>query len=151
MEENNNNSVNNQKNLSNDIAKGCLIAIGCIIGAFILFIILGIILVLFVGDTDKTSSTKVTTRPDLVNSEIYGEKYPYTVENLTLKCENEAVWLVDDNNNLYAVNGLAAGKLSGESNYKGYSTEISKIDPETNLKASDYVILEKGFSLCKNN
>lgn len=75
---------------------------------------------------------------------MFGGAYPYTVDNLILKCENDAVWVVD-RGKIYALNGLASAKFEGLENFKGYTT------PENILikGKSDDNIQKKGFELCK--
>lgn len=81
----------------------------------------------------------------IITKEMYGDDYPFTIDNLKLKCENDAVWVVDDKGNIYALNGLASAKFEGLENFKGYTT------PENILikGKSDDNIQKKGFELCK--
>ena len=56
---------------------------------------------------------------------------------MTLKCENQAVWVEDKSLIKYALNGLAFSKFQGQKDFKGYMTEILRQDK------SDYDFLKK--------
>lgn len=112
-----------------------------IITLFLLILIIGII-----GATkDGYMNSENTTQEDssLISTAKYGETYPYTIDNLKLKCENDAVWLEDSALNKYALNGLANGKLQGRGDYKGYTNSILK----ENKSEAD--ILSKALEFCK--
>jgi len=79
-----------------------------------------------------------------------GDSYPYTIEKIKLQCISDypdAVYIVDTNNNKYAVNGNADiyfTKIKKDPKYKGYTTNILK------NKMTDTVILQKGLILCRD-
>lgn len=56
----------------------------------------------------------------------YGEKYPYTLDDLTINCKASAVWLEDVNGNKYALNGFAKSMLKNDKKYKGTTDAILK-------------------------
>jgi len=116
--------------------------IGIIAGLFILILIIGLIGAASDGTFDET---KQKDDPSILTKEKFGENYPYTVDNLKLKCENDAVWVEDSAENKYALNGLASSKLQNDHKYRGYTTEISKTKP----LVEDSKILDMGFIFCK--
>ena len=116
--------------------------IGIIAGLFILILIIGLIGAASDGTFDET---KQKDDPRILTKEKFGENYPYTVDNLKLKCENDAVWVEDSAENKYALNGLASSKLQNDPKYRGYTTEISKTKP----LVEDSKILDMGFIFCK--
>ena len=99
---------------------------------------IGIIAILIIAFRD--SSYRITQKE-------YGEYYPYTIDNLKLKCSGQAVWVEDDSGNKYAVNGMAYAELSqkGDEKLKGYTTAISKNKPAVH----DDLILNKGLEICR--
>lgn len=85
--------------------------------------------------------TGCNQQPEQVNSKIsnpndeakwllteneFGEKYPYTVDQLSIYCQKEAVWLEDVEGNKYALNGIAKSFLKGDKKYKGGTDLILK-------------------------
>ena len=62
--------------------------IGIIAGLFILILIIGLIGAASDGTFDET---KQKDDPSILTKEKFGENYPYTVDNLKIKCENDAV------------------------------------------------------------
>lgn len=96
----------------------------------------------FLPEPPKTENTPKED-PALISVAKYGENYPYTIDNLKLKCENDAVWVEDSALNKYALNGLANGKFQGRGDYKGYTNGILK----ENKNEAD--ILSKGLEFCK--
>lgn len=104
----------------------------------------------------KTPETQTTQQKTEVNDksyitkEKYGEDYPFTIDNLTLKCEDDAVWVEDSALNKYALNGLADSKFRGRGDYKGYTTSIEKPDPDIpGTTLGDGGMLVKGMEFCK--
>lgn len=99
----------------------------------------------------EVEATKIENeKKQYITVEKYGEAYPFTIDNLKLKCENDAVWVEDEALNKYALNGLADKLLSGRGDYKGYTTSIEK--PNPNIKgmtmgSGDMLII--GMDLCK--
>lgn len=83
---------------------------------------------------------------NIITKEQYGDSYPYMIDNLELKCNGYAVWVVDSNGYKYALNGQAYSELqqNGDTKLKGYTNLISKNAPAVN----DNNILEKGLSIC---
>lgn len=74
----------------------------------------------------------------------YVEKYPYTIDNLELKCSPvDAVWVETQNGDKYALNGLAMNKLGKDPQYKGTTNLILK------KEFTDVEFLTKGFDICK--
>ncbi len=126
----------------NIIFKWLLGTIGIFAGLFILILIIGLIGATSDGAFDDSNSA---SDPSILTKEKFGENYPYTIDNLKLKCENNAVWVEDSTGNKYAVNGLAFSNLSNDPKFKGYTTEISKTAP----LVEDSKILDLGFTLCK--
>lgn len=81
---------------------------------------------------------------NLLSVAKYGEKYPYTIDNLELKCSPvDAVWVETQNGDKYALNGLATNKLNNDTQYKGNTNLILK------KGFSDIEFLNKGFDICK--
>lgn len=81
---------------------------------------------------------------NLLSVAKYGEKYPYTIDNLELKCSPvDAVWVETQNGDKYALNGLAANKLNNDPQYKGNTNLILK------KGFFDIEFLNKGFDICK--
>ena len=81
---------------------------------------------------------------NLLSVAKYGEKYPYTIDNLELKCSPvDAVWVETQNGDKYALNGLATNKLNNDPQYKGNTNLILK------KGFSDIEFLNKGFDICK--
>ncbi len=115
-----------------------------ILGCFGLFFILCSI----IGLTGALNQENITVQNiednSILTKEKYGEEYPYTIDNLRLKCENYAVWVEDSALNKYALNGLADAKFQGRRDYKGYTTEI-----QDKTKTPDGNFLDLGFKLCK--
>lgn len=107
---------------------------------YIILIIICIVLN-FLPEPPKNEKVAVDN-PALISIAKYGKDYPYTIDNLTLKCENDAVWVEDSALNKYALNGLANNKFQGRSDYKGYTNIILK------QGKSDSDILSKGLELC---
>lgn len=114
--------------------------IAVIIGLFLLILIIAVI----GASKDDYINGENLPKEDLALISIakYGKDYPYTIDNLTLKCENDAVWVEDSALNKYALNGLANNKFQGRSDYKGYTNIILK------QGKSDSDILSKGLELC---
>lgn len=88
-------------------------------------------------------SKKITQRE-------YGENYPYTIDNLTLKvAENypNAIYVEDESGNKFAVNGngcVYLTQIKKDKKFIGYTTEILK-SGET-----DTLILLEGFRIYSN-
>ena len=97
-----------------------------------------VLIYLFIPNNNKNNNT--------ITKEQYGDSYPYTIDNLELKCNGYAVWVVDSNGYKYALNGQAYSELqqNGDTKLKGYTNLISKDAPVVN----DNNILEKGLSIC---
>lgn len=132
----------------NNMAKTSIVCLLKVVLVAIIFMLVLIVIMLFVDNGSISAST--TDNPSKITVEKYGEKYPFTIDNLVLKCENEAVWVEDDALNKYALNSLADRKFSGRDDYKGYTTSIEKPNPDTPGTTLGYGgMLELGFSLCK--
>lgn len=142
--------MSNEQNKRKIFLKWFLGTLVVIVGLFILFFIVGIIgMTLF---PNNTSSTPNIDDPTKISIAKYGDSYPFTIDNLTLKCENDAVWVEDKALNKYALNGLAYNKLNGRGDFKGYSTIIEKPNPDlpgTTFGPGD--MLSRGLELCKQN
>ena len=88
--------------------------------------------------------------PRTISASDMGEKYPYTVDNVKIKCATDypdAIFIIDKNNNKYAVNGNADvyfTKIKADKNYKGYTTAILKDG------MSDAEVLQIGLNNCRN-
>lgn len=115
--------------------------IAVIIALFLLILIIGIIGA--TKDGYMAEQNNSVEDPALISVAKYGKDYPYTIDNLKLKCENDAVWVEDSALNKYALNGLANGKFQGRGDYKGYTNNILK----ENKNEAD--ILSKGLEFCK--
>lgn len=91
------------------------------------------------------TSDETPKKPEnLLSVAKYGEKYPYTIDNLELKCSPvDAVWVETQNGDKYALNGLATNKLNNDPQYKGNTNLILK------KGFSDIEFLNKGFDICK--
>lgn len=122
--------------------------IAVIIVLFLLILIIGIIGASKGGY--MTEQNNVAEDPALISIAKYGEAYPFTIDNLRLKCEDGAVWVEDEALNKYALNGLANGKFQGRGDYKGYTTSIEKPNPDIpNTTLGDGGMLSKGMEFCK--
>lgn len=66
---------------------------------------------------------------NVITRKEYGDKYPFTIDNLSLYCENSAVYMKDKKLNIYPLNGLAKSKFKGHSNLKSLE-DIWLIDDE---------------------
>lgn len=73
----------------------------------------------------------------------FKEKYPYTIDNLRLFCEKDAVWLMDSKGYKYPLNGTAINKLKSLHGTKDIK-EILKSNSE-----DESPILKRGLELCK--
>ena len=114
--------------------------LGVIILLIIIILIFGIILAIKDGN-----SNEVYKDPSVITMEEYGEEYPYTIDNIKIKCEDDAVWVEDSALNKYGLNGLAENKLKNRKDYKGYTNPNNiLIEGKT-----DSWVLNKGFELCK--
>lgn len=81
---------------------------------------------------------------NLLSVAKYGEKYPYTIDNLELKCSPvDAVWVEAQNGDIYALNGLAMNKFNKDPRYKGNTKQILK------KEFTDIEFMIKGFDICK--
>lgn len=112
-----------------------------------IFITLGIFYLFFMILMFAATSND---EPENKNSNIltireYGDKYPYTIDNLELKCSPvNAVWVETTSGEKYSLNGNAMNLLKSDSTHKGSTNLILKKDK------TDIEILNKGFELCKN-
>lgn len=106
-----------------------------------IFITIGVLYVIFsiliIASTDKTN-------PNVLTVKEYGEKYPYTIDNVELFCRPvDAVYIETKNGEKYALNGLAMNLLKNDPKYKGNTNAILK------PTKTDVEFLNKGFELCK--
>ena len=137
----------------NKLFKYFLITIASIAGLFVFIAIIGIISCAL----DNGFSDEIESIPEnLINKAKYGEKYPYTIDNLELKCEDNAVWVEDSSGNKYAINGLAYIRFTqlGEESFKGYTKDILKTNTKIStskqtVKYDDAMFLDLGLQLCK--
>lgn len=98
------------------------------------------VIVMIAATSDETPKEP----ENLLSVAKYGEKYPYTIDNLELKCSPvDAVWVETQNGDKYALNGLATNKLNNDPQYKGNTNLILK------KGFSDIEFLNKGFDICK--
>ena len=112
--------------------KKILITIAILYGFFM-------ILMLFAQNGDNTKNN-----PNLLNIEKLGEKYPYTIDNMELKCSPiNAVWIKSESGEKYALNGNAINNLKNDPKYKGTTNLILK------QNKNDFDILQQGFKICK--
>ena len=81
--------------------------------------------------------------PNLLTIEKFGENYPYTINNVELKCSLSAVWVETQNGEKYALNNLGANYLKNDASYKGTTNLIMKPNK------TDFDFLNKGFEMCK--
>jgi len=115
------------------------------------YIILGVLFVIvsFLPDPEKTE-TVPKDDPSEISISKYGDEYPFTIDNLKLKCESGAVWVEDGAKNKWALNGLADGKFQGKGDYKGYTAAIEKPNPDMPGTTLGYgSMLSIGLKLCK--
>lgn len=86
-----------------------------------------------------------TKRPDPSRLTIaeFGEKYPYTIDNLRLLCEKNAVWLMDSKGYKYPLNGSAINEFKGLRGTKDIK-QILKSNRE-----DESTILRRGLELCR--
>ena len=107
--------------------------------AFAVFMITLIIFLIFAHKKD----------PHTISASDMGENYPYTRDNVRIKCASDypdAVYIIDKNNNKYAVNGNADiyfTKIKPDKNYKGFTTAITKNG------MTDAEVLQIGLKYCK--
>lgn len=81
---------------------------------------------------------------NLLTVEKLGEKYPYTIDKLELKCSPvNAVWVETESGEKYSLNGNAMNLLKNDPLYKGTTSLILKANK------TDIEILNKGFEACK--
>ncbi len=109
--------------------------ISVLVAFFIFFVI---VMIAATGENSKVSANLLTVAK-------YGEKYPYTIDNLELKCSVDAVWVETKTGDKYALNGLAINKLNKDSQYKGDTNQILKNG------FSDVDFMFKGFDICKKS
>lgn len=92
-----------------------------------------IILLVFISTTENPDTKKASQNEAKwsLNKAIFGEKYPYTIDDLILRCEPTnlqnktlALWLEDIEGNKYGLNGNAQTKFVNDKKYKGYSDLI---------------------------
>lgn len=157
MENENNLNRVNEENSNQELSKSAIIL------SYSLFIVIILaVIFLFKGCVDfvredftkfnaKVEATKAENEAKhLITKEKFGENYPFTIDNLTLKCENDAVWVEDSEHNKYALNGLADTEFKGREDYKGYTTSIEKPNPEIPGTTLGYgEMLSKGMEFCK--
>ena len=109
--------------------------------AFAVFMITLIIFLIFAPKKD----------PHIISISDMGEKYPYTVDNVRIKCAADypdAIFIIDKNNNKYAINGNADiyfTKINPDKNYKGYTSAILKDG------MSDAEVLQIGLNNCRDH
>ncbi len=88
--------------------------------------------------------------PHSLSSSTLGENYPYSVENIKIMCASDypnAVYIIDKNNNKYAINGNADvyfTKIKPDNKYKGFTTSILK------KGKTDADFLQIGLKICRN-
>ena len=102
------------------------------------FIFFAIVMIAATSESSKEPANLLTVAK-------YGEKYPYAIDNLELKCSVDAVWVETQAGDKYALNGLAINKLNKDSQYKGDTNQILKNG------FSDVDFMFKGFDICKNS
>lgn len=111
-----------------------------------IFIGLGIAYVFFaviLGATN-THTKKEIENPNLLTVAKLGDDYPYTIDNVELKCSPvDAVWVETRSGEKYALNGLAMNLLKDDPSYKGDTNQILKSNK------TDFDFLNKGFEICK--
>lgn len=95
-------------------------------------IIIFIVFISAIGNPDTKKASQNEAKWAL-NKATLGEKYPYTIDDLILRCEftnqNDktlALWLEDSEGNKYGLNGNAQTKFLNDKKYKGYSDLILK-------------------------
>lgn len=101
----------------------------------VIFVFIGVIL-LCVFSSKNSDPSRLTVAE-------FKEKYPYTIDNLRLFCEKDAVWLMDSKGYKYPLNGAAINKLKGLHGTKDIK-EITK-----NIRQDESIILSRGLQLCK--
>lgn len=124
---------------------------GCLTGCLFCIIVF-FVLAIFSGSSDT-----------VITKEMYGDDYPFTIDNLKLKCENDAIWVVDDMNYVYPLNGLAEGKFKGTSIMKeleeiwlvdeAYIKHLKELAPNEELswtpRKNISKIIDAASALCK--
>lgn len=75
----------------------------------------------------------------------FGNKYPFNIDNLTLYCENAAVWVQDSKNNIYPLNSAGYDKFTTHAN----TDTILNFDDKNPQWDSLDVIINAGLKLCK--
>lgn len=101
----------------------------------VLYLIFMILMFAAMNNEDKN--------PNLLTVEKYGESYPYTIDNMELKCSLSAVWVETQSGEKYALNGLAINLLKDDPLFKGDTKQILKPNK------TDIDILQKGFNCNK--
>lgn len=104
------------------------------------------------------SATDTKKAPDdgakwALKKDDFGEKYPYKIDELILRCEPTnrtnktlALWLEDIEGNKYGLNGNAQTKFSNDKTYKGYSDIIlkDKMNDLYSIKEAEIICLKTG-------
>jgi retron-type reverse transcriptase len=75
----------------------------------------------------------------------YGDKYPFNIDNLTLYCENAAVWVIDKQNNIYPLNAAGYDKFK---NHAG-TDKILNFNTQNPQWQNLDLIINDGLKLCK--
>ncbi len=93
------------------------------------------VFLVFISSSENTDTKKASQNEAkwALNKATLGEKYPYTIDDLILRCEftnrydkSLAIWLEDIEGNKYGLNGSAKTKFLNDKKYKGYSDLILK-------------------------
>lgn len=107
-------------------------------------VVFAILFVVILSIAINEDNKKIDKNPQILTIEKYGEEYPYTIDNLELKCSPvDAVWVETKEGDKYALNGLAMNKFSKDPSYKGTTNLILKPNK------GDVDFLHKGFEFCK--
>lgn len=117
----------------------------------VFFLVIGTIVLCCISSKDSDKKDVVSWS---LKESIMGEKYPYTIDDLILRCEpisgvnnGVAIWLETIEGDKYGLNGNAQIKFSKDKSYKGYSDNIlknGKSDIYTPEEAEKYC-LKTGF------
>lgn len=97
----------------------------------------------------------------IIKKEQFGDKWAFTVNELELKCDMDAVYAIHDEY-IYPLNGLATAKFKNNEKVRNVSEiqlddnkanqvleKISNGKPYTKVKKSIYFAVEEGSKFCK--
>lgn len=129
--------------------KGCL---KFFIGFVVFIAIIGSL-----DNNDKPAKSKLKTNKntEVISKEMFGDKWPFTVESGTLECKGYAVFFIH-NNIRYGVNGTSHSKQDKDIDaiWK-YNEEMMKALKELGDTEGPYPkisigpIVDRGLKLCK--